>query len=628
VKNRLLLLLAITCYFVTGNIYAHNTTQIHPRISIKALELIKNNDQAGKYGELYRESSPDNYLFWGRDMNPVTENYGGYDGRSVIGGVVMEDAPNSRVLNHFFHAKTGRQLTIPVIDVFMFNERPSNVVATEFFNRSLEIYGYNESTRSGTAEPDKPLGYWFFGRAMHHLEDMNSPAHVHNDAHLVTGNAQVDITLNEHDDYEGIYLPPVRNSAPVVNFFSGLNIQPITDLSDIWSTTNPNALSLIVYKAVRYQGILEYPSTLNPLASEPTYPNGRGELAAMFPNGGLHWNRDLIIADHHWEINGVGSYYYGFLNRPYGYNSWWPTTDEGDDEAGFFYIEQTAGLIPNYMRPELLTPYVEGVTVMQPNSRLLTEIYAQKLLPFATEYAAGFAQYWYKIVNLPPYLKKVTVRQDGNDVYRAKWLDELQTKAFEISGPTYVSSGPDDENFSYAYVSERALLQEINPPKHIHGRNNVILVLEFNEAVKVWDGDCPQGGFYPDFFLEINGRNMLTNGTYCQFSRRTEDGAGEEYTIVIPQANLADLNGKLRLTVRANDKDDHLNDFGSGLDANPGTPAYRRLDQPGYPWHSLSTIGRDGVTGSNSYDIGGDQTHYLLFDTTPPISAVTTDPAQ
>ncbi|MCA1779690.1 MAG: hypothetical protein LC637_09975 [Xanthomonadaceae bacterium] len=109
---------------------AHDTTHIHPLITEKVIELIENRDEAGSYQELYLAvPDPDNsnrrlYPHWGNDWdtaNPPAE-----------------------------------------IDIVM----------------NVDLYGlYADAARSAAM--------FHFGMALHHVEDMSSPAHVHNDPHLM-----------------------------------------------------------------------------------------------------------------------------------------------------------------------------------------------------------------------------------------------------------------------------------------------------------------------------------------------------------------------------------------------------------------------------------------------------------
>ena len=63
-------------YILCFSVQAHNTSQVHPRISINALALIYENDQENKaYKELYKTfenrpliTDPDsNPIYWGND---------------------------------------------------------------------------------------------------------------------------------------------------------------------------------------------------------------------------------------------------------------------------------------------------------------------------------------------------------------------------------------------------------------------------------------------------------------------------------------------------------------------------------------------------------------------------------
>lgn len=133
-------LISLLCLSV--NTYAHDTTHIHPLITAEIARLIKNTDGTGAYFELY-EPEPtqdpanpaDQLLYWGTDFDPVgiatttkplqeylgndeTEPYlngllSGYSpiAKNVITGVVYEDVPFTKVLDHFYHAEDESALT-------------------------------------------------------------------------------------------------------------------------------------------------------------------------------------------------------------------------------------------------------------------------------------------------------------------------------------------------------------------------------------------------------------------------------------------------------------------------------------------------------------------------------------
>ena len=184
--------------FINKTAYAHDTTHIHPLITAKIAELIKRTDDVGKnYIDIYKSVEDPIYglppgeerLYWGTDhdiiglsvapdkvkylMKDQQKPYKDYN--NVIDGVVQEDVPGGKVTDHFYHATTGIGLKID--SVLTPDGKPSAVVAMKFFNESIKRMG-------GYTEDAKHTAFFEFGHALHHVEDMSSPAHIHNDPHL------------------------------------------------------------------------------------------------------------------------------------------------------------------------------------------------------------------------------------------------------------------------------------------------------------------------------------------------------------------------------------------------------------------------------------------------------------
>ena len=168
---------------------AHDTTHIHPLISAEIARLIKNTDSGDSYGEIYQsdpdqdpKNPADQLLYWGTDFDagqtglltqdyllndrPALNNYVRYD--NVIDGVVQEDIPSSKVEDHFFDAVYGIGL-----NTYFTSGKPSDVHTMPFFIKAIDWYG-------GYTDAARHAAYFEFGQALHLVEDMSSPAHVHN----------------------------------------------------------------------------------------------------------------------------------------------------------------------------------------------------------------------------------------------------------------------------------------------------------------------------------------------------------------------------------------------------------------------------------------------------------------
>ena len=154
------ILRAVICLIFTCNatdLFAHDTTHIHPLISAEIRKLITKNDKVDeKYLEIY-ESEPnpdtnvpagDQFLYWGTDFDPSemadkepnTKDFLGKDQeypwltflgapikKTTITGVVYEDVPFTKVFNHFYQAESAQPL---------WPGDNSAVTAMAYFNRA------------------------------------------------------------------------------------------------------------------------------------------------------------------------------------------------------------------------------------------------------------------------------------------------------------------------------------------------------------------------------------------------------------------------------------------------------------------------------------------------------------
>ena len=183
--------------------YSHDTTHIHPLITAKIAELIESSDIDSKaYVDLYildpnplPNVDPNiQLLYWGTDFDPVNlsaitddelkkaylvnNDLSDYRrNNNVMDGVVYEDdfdllpVPEPKVRHHFYHAQTGIPLTVLGTSL---GDNSANR-AMLFFNQSIESMG-------GYKETSIQEAFFLFGQALHHVEDMIAPAHIHNDA--------------------------------------------------------------------------------------------------------------------------------------------------------------------------------------------------------------------------------------------------------------------------------------------------------------------------------------------------------------------------------------------------------------------------------------------------------------
>ncbi|MCA1779688.1 MAG: hypothetical protein LC637_09965 [Xanthomonadaceae bacterium] len=542
----------------------------------------------------------------------------------------------------------------------------------------MDLYGlYADAARSAAM--------FHFGMALHHVEDMSSPAHVHNDPHLT-------FLAPERDDYEGYYLPYQRlpESLPGVtglSFAGATAVTPVDDpVRDIWGVDNPQSLVRLTHARTTYQATLAFP-TGNALHFQgdllvivPTPAPGlpQGELAEMFPCPGgdtddacLHWSEDALGAMAHWEINGVGGYHHQFtLGHD---NAWWPLSEElaasstggastpglgvPDGANGFYYIEQLAlnndksdplgtPVVPVGIRADFNQPWnaVGNPVVANSDQRPLLAFYTDHLLAPPVTYGAGFTQYWYDVANTPPYLKRVYVAQDGQGVtYHAEWQDvpgERRRYTHANVASCYAITlelNCPDTNIEVETVGARELTTLPGELRHLSELSDVTLTLEFNEAVAGIEGlafgaQDAQGGCQ-------EGQSACLDVLSLALTPTVSDDE-KTWVFRLPGSELAGLNGKLVMTVRAIDKNNHRDGngdtAGAQLDDSPATPARRMtVDAAGglpehYPWQTAETPcdpgAPEGESGCYAYDYAqGDRNHYLLFDTSAPSGEIVVD---
>lgn len=131
---------------VSTEIFSHDTTHIHPLISLEIGKIIRDIDTDGvdttnnsekAYQELYTlNPSPideilpsDQFLYWGTDYDPAKYPADGTQRAkedyllklddapytrytNVIDGVVQEDVPATKVLKHFYQAESGEGMSL------------------------------------------------------------------------------------------------------------------------------------------------------------------------------------------------------------------------------------------------------------------------------------------------------------------------------------------------------------------------------------------------------------------------------------------------------------------------------------------------------------------------------------
>lgn len=659
-------LLVVLAVMLAVPAYAHNNAVVHPEITDAALRLLRLEDMAAtgisnpvdpnascdvdsdgvddcfyqdlwkleNRGDLSRApaandwTSPDNY--------DAAYQAGDTD---IILGAVIEDGWSAGtiffVLNHFFHGRSNQGLTNELIPIPFNSSRDRAEVLFEF---GLKLRDYT---------PESQDRSWIYlGRFLHHIEDMSSPAHVHNDKHP---------PLVDDDDYEGLYIPEfmwgngnlalrntVRSATPAIVVNSPNQIWPPTPAGG--GPPSSGTLAGFVYNTTNYMAVLEFPLVFD--APDPT-----GELQEMFPDdlNGLRYDDGGVLLDAFWVIDGIGQYYY---------KQWWSATDNWwpdavADEDGSspqpdgvlapYYIEtlreNDANIIPPYIRDVYADPWADPGNAVRLNSTCngginnsfscygdaecpggtcdgasFVELQAGVLLTPPVQYTAGAARWWYDIANLPPYLEKVEVTQpDAAPMkYNAEWT---YTPEPDVRVLPEIGAVPNTYELIQV-VKSRAFTHDPLARNYINNENNLTIKLSFNEPIwsitelKLLDTAGAEVLDVKDAILTQPGNNTAV--------RTNED---KEWTYVLETSKLTGLNGELILMVKAKDKNNHLGGEGGELDQSPATPAKRDIsggwDPLNYPWHT------DASNPAFTYDyLDGDRNHRLLFDSEDPQATI------
>jgi len=696
--NKLLLVFIVFC---APLVMAHDTTHIHPMITDRTATLIQNKDVNGNYAEIYQLGPTNEREYWGTDQDTrvsvfseayLLEDqlglYTSYD--NVMDGVVQEDAPVDKVLHHFFQARSGIELRLNGISL---GGDPSSNRAMVFFKNAISFYG-------GYSEQAKHTSYFVFGQALHHVEDMSSPAHIHNDAHLT-------FEETEKDDYEGWYLPFEKVLDDNLEFFFR-HINDVRRIDNPWVgiwgiRDSDNSMVRFFHDRTTYQGNLDFPTTVTDdidgyvyvvtPAATPALPTG--ELREMFPcedtlgnrdttvPNCLHWVEDNLQEVAHWEINSVGKFQHQYAISFH--NDWWPLEQEINPVVNNtgrivtfgdrFYLEQlskgnsetnvsgTSQVVPTNMRTNFLVPYTSTNTGMVSNDRSILEIRAESLLAPAVEFSAGFTMHWFDIANTPPYLKEVRVSQAPKDsfvpefIYTANWSEITSTIPFThhnvddctILGLSFGGIHCSSTTRQVEMHESRRFALDAQSLTYIHGEKQIRLTAEFNEPIE----NITQIGFgnfdglgnclsITTGCLDFTPPEVVVGGSYdlngetIQLSKELD---GARWIFILPDTVINALNGKLPLTVKAIDKNNH-NDgeggtAGAELDGTPATPARRNMNfggdqhDPGrnfYPWYKDSGADPESNDAKYSYDPeDGDTNHVLLFDTASPSAVINVD---
>ncbi len=258
-------------------------------------------------------------------------------------GSVDEDK-RLRFFGHFYNPETGKGLKHSPLG-------PATVRAEKIWHEALSRYRAGQLQKTDGA-------FHSLGRVLHLLQDMTSPAHVHDDKH------------GDGDDFEdwGLKHFPNYNCPDVKPKFASART----------ASAFVHDLASLTYNMTAYQAELDEVEGGQPAS----------ELAQMFPT--LHRvDVDFGSVDY-WEIDNIGSF--GKL----GLNEWWIVDEkqvkdhQGRDRTqrirGLAYIENAGGNGDQELIPQVFDD--------KPNTakKSLLQLYGDYLYPETVAYGAGLLQ--------------------------------------------------------------------------------------------------------------------------------------------------------------------------------------------------------------------------------------------
>ena len=484
---------------------AHNNTIIHPDYLVSPATGVI----SGAVPSLYMEISEN----WGND--------GYYN--TIRKGSIDEDS-GANVLKHFYNPKNAAQ------------KIPFQTINALDYGRTL-FQGAVERYLQG----DKETAYYDLGRAVHVLQDMSVPPHLFVDQHLP------EALFGNYGLFVGYETWVYDNRVKVISKFAGSAIaQP-----ERRSFANfADELANITYDSVKIQGML-YRNADIPAS---------GQLADMFPTQDnaispityLEYVGALGV-ENKWQIAGVGSYLITSL-YPLVDNDWW---EVNNGTEGYFYIESPQNAIPRSYKG------YDNRTLQKTLAQLWVE--RDDLINLPINYSAGLMKYFYDLVDMPPYLKKMTLVQNGEPVYVAEWND---------------------------LASARTKTSSINKPIVPNAQINI--ELEFSRP------------------MSAAGVSFSNTTTWPELKGKFFDETHTKWTAYVEGSQVSYISeGMQSLVITGIDNTPAKR----ALDANPATIAMR--DASG----NLINY-EDDFGATNTYTGGSDKTHLLAFQGTPPVVSI------
>lgn len=358
--------------FPLTSLLAHNTAIVHPGLTDNAVDTL-NHPLINQYSDEIRQGSidEDNLL------------------------------PDARPCYHAYNPISGLGWCPQPFCLFYFEDIIPDCPVARGAARNLwdrAVRQYHDGNLDGTDG-----AFHLLGRAMHLLQDMTSPAHVHSDVHIdLPGDFP---ELEGPDDFEGWGAENFAQIAGLEPFIAG----------DGTIETFIHDLAVFTYSQSTFPGIID--------ESNPQPPS---TFSSMFPT--LTYNDGGLLGDDYWHIDCIGD----FENFPYS-DDWWPSDGDFVDGRrsdgvrridGNFYIENSGGDCGIWsLRPA----FWHGKS----NSTTLMRLYGDVLYPETVRYCAGLLRKFIDTVGDPaPSCSGGDVALCGSDVGRmSKRYDDMYWRA-------------------------------------------------------------------------------------------------------------------------------------------------------------------------------------------------------
>ena len=493
------------------------------------------------------------------------------------------------------------------------------------WEKAINRYDYTKSS--------KQLAYYTLGFVLHLLQDMGCSEHVHDDPHGDSGFHGFEFWVEEHWKLFNI---DVLRSRP--RRFSDPDEAPITASIDDFFIN----LSKIAYGISRFHG--------GDLSVTSPYVSHISNLAKMF-DADFHkfqvkdYAENKIIHDEEWFLHNRNripiiegddthaNRYFSFnprIMREYPFyikgafsGDWWPThmeippkmlrgdPDVKNDLPGYYYLElsdetpvegRLRRLYPSAFLPAPLAevesqcrgwdvPDVKATYAVREKQHLYFLI-GERIFPHIIEHTAGLTQLYYDIVNHPPYVEAIEVRQASALKYSRRWENHEKSRGFLGSGnTTYVESRTKEKDPRYPDGE-----LETGP-----GR----IEIRFSEPVAADTVSVRLGD------LAVVGTLQDDPERWVGEFRIPADGT---------------VSGELQISIEARDVNHHYKNEGGRLDPKPATPAKRTYSEGKLDWekyeegpdrnHSVKVKAHVPIelgTGNNGYWVVNASGMYELY---------------